>query len=98
LAEELAAKLNAITKCSSSTLAYKEWPKWDESVLTEDTITLPVQINGKVRDRIELPKDASKDDAEAAALATDKIKEQLEGKTVRKIIVVPGRLVNIVAN
>ncbi len=98
LAEELASKLNAVTGGGTPTLAYEPWPAFDESFLVEDTVTLPVQVNGKVRDRIELSKDASKEDAEAAALASDKVKAQLEGKTVRKVIVVPGRMVNIVAN
>ena len=56
-----------------------------------------VQVNGKVRDKIEVPADVSQEDAEAAALASDKVQGWLEGATVRKVIVVPGRLVNIVA-
>ena len=55
-------------------------------------------MNGKLRDKISVSKDATKEEIEAAAQATNKIQEQLAGKTVRKIIVVPGRLVNIVAN
>ena len=98
LAEELAAKLAAVTGKEFKSLAYDVWPEVDESFLAEDTITLPVQINGKVRDRIEVAADASKDDAEAAAMASEKVKAQIEGKNVRKVIIVPGRLVNIVAN
>ncbi|ABI55754.1 leucine--tRNA ligase [Alkalilimnicola ehrlichii MLHE-1] len=74
------------------------WPAVDESALTRDTIELVVQVNGKLRSRLQLPADADKAAAEAAALADEKVQRFTEGKTVRKVIVVPGKLVNIVAN
>jgi leucyl-tRNA synthetase len=76
----------------------RTWPSYDESILVEDEIELVVQVNGKVRAKITVAADASQADAEAAARADEKVQGHLEGKTVRKVIVVPGRLVNIVAN
>jgi leucyl-tRNA synthetase len=73
------------------------WPGWDEEVAAEETITLPVQINGKVRDRIEVPVDVDDETARSMALATEGAQRHLAGKQVVKAIVVPGRLVNIVA-
>ena len=72
-----------------------EWPVVNEEALKRDEIELVVQVNGKVRDKIKVPSAATKDEIEAAALAAEKIQSWLEGKTIRKVIVVPGRLVNI---
>jgi len=74
------------------------WPQCDESALVRDEIELVVQVNGKLRSRISVAAKADKESIEATALADEKIVANIEGKTVRKIIVVPGRLVNIVAN
>ncbi len=72
------------------------WPKCDESALVRDTLELVVQVNGKLRGKISVAADASKDAIEAIALEDEKVMSHIEGKTVRKVIVVPGRLVNIV--
>jgi leucyl-tRNA synthetase len=72
------------------------WPAWDESVAAEETITLPVQVNGKVRDRIEAPVDVDDETARTLALETEGAKRHTTGKQIVKVIVVPGRLVNIV--
>jgi leucyl-tRNA synthetase len=93
LSEEIHARLGGTVM-----LANMEWPAYDESALVTDELELVVQVNGKLRDKITVAKDADAATVEAAALATPKVKEQLDGKTVRKVIVVPGRLVNIVAN
>ncbi|HSH48110.1 MAG TPA: leucine--tRNA ligase [Halomonas sp.] len=74
------------------------WPSPDESALTRDSIELVVQVNGKLRARVEVGADAERDAIEAAALASDNVQRHIEGKAVRKVIVVPGRLVNIVAS
>jgi leucyl-tRNA synthetase len=74
----------------------QSWPEWDEAVAAEEMITLIVQVNGKVRDRVEVPVDVDDETARALALETDGAKRHTGGKTVRKVIVVPGRLVNIV--
>jgi leucyl-tRNA synthetase len=72
------------------------WPAVDEAAAAEDEITLVVQVNGKVRDRITLPVNVSDADAKSAALASEAVQKHLEGKPPRKVIVVPGKLVNIV--
>ena len=72
------------------------WPVVDEDAAAQEEITLVVQVNGKVRDRITVPVDIPEADARAAALASETVQRFLEGKTPRQIVYVPGRLVNIV--
>jgi leucyl-tRNA synthetase len=79
-------------------LAAQTWPGYDESVLIEDEVEIIVQINGKVRARMRAKMDASEKDLESAALALPKIHEMLAGKQVRKVVVVPNKLVNVVVN
>lgn len=79
-------------------LSQHPWPEYDESRLVEDEIEIVVQVNGKVRDRITVANDASKEEVEKLAQESEKAQSFIEGKTVRKVIVVPGKLVNIVAN
>lgn len=74
------------------------WPKLDESALVKDVITLVVQVNGKVRAKLEVPANASQDEIKTLAKADAKVRKFLDGLTIRKEIVVPGKLVNIVAN
>ncbi len=74
------------------------WPAFDESALARDSIELVVQVNGKLRARLEVPADADKAAVEALAVANDNVQRHIDGKTLRKVIVVPGKLVNIVAN
>ncbi|TLM70503.1 MAG: leucine--tRNA ligase, partial [Actinobacteria bacterium] len=73
------------------------WPAWDPAACVADTIELAVQVNGKVRDRVVVAADASEDAVREAALALEKVQAHLEGVTVRKVVVVPGKLVSIVA-
>ena len=80
----------------SESLAYVPWPSADPSLLVEDSQRLAVQVNGKRRDEIEVPADADEDSIRAAALASEKVQKHLEGREPRKVILVPGRLVNIV--
>jgi leucyl-tRNA synthetase len=101
LTEEIHARVAAASLPQASPvpmLANMPWPAYDEAALVTDELELVVQVNGKLRDKITVAKDADAATVEAAALAAPKVKEQLDGKTVRKVIVVPGRLVNIVAN
>ena len=100
LADEIADRLGLLGDGSTKpvSLIEADWPTYDEAMLKDDEIEIPVQILGKVRDKITVAADADAKALETAALASDKIKSQLEGKTVRKVIVVPGRMVNIVAN
>ena len=74
-----------------------EWPKFDPALLVEDQVTLAVQVNGKLRDTLIVPRGLNRSQAEAAALASQKVQRQLAGSAPRKVIVVPDRLVNIVA-
>jgi leucyl-tRNA synthetase len=74
------------------------WPEFDEAALEQSTTTIVVQVNGKLRSKLELPADASKDELEAAAMADESVSKHIDGLNIRKVIVVPGRLVNIVAN
>ena len=74
------------------------WPMLDEEALVRSTITLVLQVNGKVRGKIEVAADISRENIEKIALADENVQRFVEGNTIRKIIVVPGRLVNIVAN
>ena len=93
LAEECWAKLGG------DGLAYHAaWPEVDAVMLVEDMVTLPIQVNGKRRSEIQVAKDMPKDKVEALALADEAVKRSIEGQTVRKVIVVPGRIVNIVAS
>jgi leucyl-tRNA synthetase len=78
-------------------IADAAWPEVDPALLVDDEVTIAVQVNGKLRDTLVMPKGAPKESVEAAALAADKIVRSLEGKAPRKVIVVPDRLVNIVA-
>ncbi|WP_242280962.1 leucine--tRNA ligase [Bacillus cereus group sp. BfR-BA-01347] len=80
----------------NETITYASWPTFDESKLVEDEVEIVVQVMGKVRAKLTMSKDASKEEMEQLAL--EAIQDQIEGKTVRKVIVVPGKLVNVVAN
>ncbi len=73
-----------------------QWPEYDEKLAKTSAITLVVQVNGKVKDKIEVDSESTKEELEKHALESDKVKQTIEGKTVVKTIVVPGRLVNIV--
>ncbi|MBV4517521.1 leucine--tRNA ligase [Pseudomonas sp. FYR_2] len=74
------------------------WPSVDEQALVQDTITLVVQVNGKLRGQVEMPAAASREEVEAAARSNENVLRFIDGLTIRKVIVVPGKLVNIVAN
>ena len=79
-----------------STVCDAQWPEFDESYLKEDSVTLSVSFNGKTRFTLDFPADASKDQIQKAALSSEQAQKYLEGKQVVKVIVVPGRIVNIV--
>lgn len=92
IAEEMWARLG-----HSSFIVAQDWPKGDARLAEDNVVTLGVQMNGKMRGTITVSKDASKEETEAEALKLENVARQLEGKTIKKIIVVPGRIVNIVA-
>ena len=74
------------------------WPEWDAAWIVDEVVTIVAQVNGKLRGRLEVPAGADNAIVEAAAMDLDPVQAQLEGRTVRKVIVVPGKLINIVAN
>ena len=92
IAEELWARLG-----HAETLAYEPWPAMDAALAQEPEVEIAVQIKGKLCTRLTLSADADVKQMEEAAMSDDKVKAAIEGKTVRKVICVPGRLVNIVA-
>jgi leucyl-tRNA synthetase len=93
IAEELWAKLG-----HTESLTFEDFPRADPALLVDDTVTCVVQVQGKVRERLEVAADISDEELQAQALASDKIKVALAGKVVRKVIVRAPTLVNIVAS
>ena len=83
---------------NQNSIAEASWPQVDKSALVQSSIELVVQVNGKVRGKIQVAVDESKEEIEQIALNEPNALRFIEGNTVRKVIVVPGRLVNIVAN
>ena len=92
ITEELWQKI----KPDSGSIHQQAWPGYNEDLVAEDLVTLVVQINGKVRDRLEMTAGTGREAAEQSALASPKVQTYLEGKQILKVIVVPDRLVNIV--
>jgi len=74
----------------------QSWPKWDEELAKEEIITLVVQVDGKVRDRFQVPADITEEEAREMALNSPKVRRHLEGKEVKQVVFIPGKLVNIV--
>jgi len=97
LAEELWQKISTLNPQLSTHLAYAPWPKFDPAWLVESEIEIPVQVNGKLRDVIKVSVNATAAELEALALANEKAKPYYAGKTIKKVIVLPKKLVNIVA-
>ncbi|HXT10739.1 MAG TPA: leucine--tRNA ligase [Candidatus Angelobacter sp.] len=97
IAEELWSKVLSTFRLPPSALSYAPWPKFDPALLVEDTLEIPVQVNGKLRDLIKVPANADNATIEAAAKASEKVKPFLDGKAIKKVIIVPKKLVNIVA-
>ena len=79
-----------------TTIVAAQWPEYDEKLLVEDSFKYPVSFNGKTRFIIELPREASQDEIREAVLSADEAQKWLEGKTPKKVIIVPGRIINIV--
>jgi leucyl-tRNA synthetase len=73
-----------------------DWPQIERDLLVEDSMTLPVQVNGKKRGEVTVTRNAQDSEIEAAVLALDAVKQALDGKTARKVIIVPQRIVNVV--
>ncbi|WP_026693598.1 leucine--tRNA ligase [Peribacillus kribbensis] len=93
ITEELWEKLG-----HDGTITYETWPAYDEAKLVADEVEIVVQVNGKVKHKLMVPAGASREELEQIAMGDNETQEQISGKTVRKVIAVPGKLVNIVAN
>ena len=74
----------------------QSWPRWDEELAKDEEITLVVQVNGKLRDRITVPASITEAEAKNIALSSQRVKPYIEGKQIIKVVYVPGRLINIV--
>jgi leucyl-tRNA synthetase len=81
---------------NEGSVAYADWPSYDDELAAEETVTMIVQVNGKIRDRIEVAADVSEDDARALAMASERVAEYLDGGEPRRVIVRPPNLVNVV--
>ena len=79
-------------------LPYANWPRFDPALLVENEIEIPVQVNGKLRDVIKVPANAGNPAIEAAAKASEKVQLFIAGKTVKKVIIVPKKMVNLIVN
>ena len=98
LSEEINEHVAKAFNLPVASLSESAWPAYDEKALIRTECELVVQVNGKLRDRIWMAMDASEDDAKALAFASEKIKELTEGKTLRKVIYVPGKIMNLVVS
>jgi leucyl-tRNA synthetase len=96
LAEELWARLHSTFGQTAPSLAYAPWPKFDPALLVESEIEIPVQVNGKFRDVIKVAADADNATIEAAAKLAEKVQSFLAGKTIKKVIIVPKKMVNLI--
>jgi leucyl-tRNA synthetase len=96
MASELWERLNARFIDALGDITGQPWPSYDERLLVEDEVEVVLQINGKVRDRMKVSIPATDEQMKTAALSNPKIQERIAGKTVRNVIVVPRKLVNIV--
>jgi leucyl-tRNA synthetase len=88
--------LNAEFGDARKDVTQQSWPAYDEQLLVEDEVEIVIQINGKLRDRIKMPIMATDEELKAVALSDPKVQDRIVGKAVRKVIVVPKKLVNIV--
>src|SRR5699024_3251924 len=93
ISEELWSRLG-----HGTSISYEQWPVFDESYLVDDEVEAVIRVMGKVRSKVSVAQDISKEELDKKAVSDAKIQEWIESKTIRKVIVVPGKLVNIVAN
>jgi leucyl-tRNA synthetase len=98
LASELWEVVAAKFQVEPADIAQQNWPNYDEALLIEDDVEIVVQINGKMRARLKVATNANEERLKAAALALPKISESIAGKEIRKVVIVPNKLVNIVTN
>ena len=97
IASELWERLNTKFTDARGDITEQSWPAYDDRLLAEDEVEIVIQLNGKLRDRIKMSVRATEEELKTAALSSPKIQDRIAGRTVRKVIVVPKKLVNIVA-
>ncbi len=95
IAPHITEELNEIVFKATKSMAYDKWPTFDEDKLANDTVTIVIQVNGKIRDKIEVDANIAKEELEKIALNNDKVKAFITSP-VKKVIVVPKKIVNIV--
>ena len=91
LAEELWERLGG-----AYSVHQQPWPQWEDRWIRQETITLVIQVNGRVRDRVEVPADVDDESARALALDSEAVQRHLDGRSPKRVVVVPGKLVNVV--
>ena len=96
VAPHITEEINQLCKLSNAELMYASWPVYDEKAMVKDTVEVALQINGKLRGRMDVPSDLTREAANDYFLALDEVKKLIDGKSVKKLIFVPERLVNIV--
>ncbi len=96
VAPHMTEEINAMAGCVSGELLHAEWPKCDESKLVKATVEIALQLNGKIRCKLNVPSDLTRENAEEYLKSLPEVQALIADKTVRKLVFVPGRLVNIV--
>ena len=96
VAPHITEEINEICGCVDGELLHAPWPAYDEAALVKSTVEVALQINGKVRGRMQVPADLTRDGAQEYFLAQDEVKKLIGDKAIKKLVFVPGRLVNIV--
>ena len=96
ISSELWETLSAKFRDLRGEITQEKWPDYDERLLVEDEVEIVIQINGKLRDRVRMPVAATEQEMKAAALTNPKVQDRISGKTIRNVIVVPKKLVNVV--
>jgi leucyl-tRNA synthetase len=92
IAEEMWAMLG-----NKDSILKAKWPSYDKSVIIEQVVTIPIQVNGKLRSRVEVPADIEQDELKALVLSDEKVRQHLAGKAVKDVIIIPKRLANVVS-
>jgi leucyl-tRNA synthetase len=96
LSEELWQNLGIKFSTFTNSVSSQPWPIWDEAHLAQEEIEIVIQVNGKLRDKISVTKDLDRKELEQCALALPKVQDSIAGRAVRKLIVIPNKIVNIV--
>jgi len=96
LAEELWAELGRARGIARESVALEPWPSFDEALCRDEEIEIPVQVNGKVRGKVRLPPNSSEEAVREAALRDENVQKHVSGKSIRKVVYVQGRILNVI--